>query len=80
MKPRGSWLMGVRIAVALLAGVLVWVLLAPTGGVDTLPPQCSGVFGYGVPCGAGLSLAAGAATAGFVGLALWRTGRRRADR
>lgn len=72
--------MGVRIALPLLAGVVVWVLLAPTGGVDTLPPQCWGVFGYGVPCGAELSLAAGAATAGFVGLALWLIGRRWANR
>ncbi len=72
---QGSWLMGVRIAVPLLAGLVVWVLLAPTGGVDSLPPQCSSVFGYGVPCGAGLSIGAGAATAGVLGLALWLNSR-----
>ena len=73
----GSWPIVVRIAVPLLAGLVVWVLLAPFSGVDTLPPQCLSVFGYGVPCGAGLSSAAGAATAGVFGLALWFNSRRR---
>lgn len=69
--------MGIRIAVSILAGLVVMVLLAPASGVDTLPPQCWSVLGYGVPCGSWLSLAAGAATAGVVGLALWLNGRRR---
>ena len=68
---------GVKLAVPILAGLVVLVLLAPASGVAALPPQCWSVFGYGVPCGSGLSLAAGAATAGVVGLALWLNGRRR---
>ena len=65
-----------KVAVALLAGLVVFVLLAPFSRVDTLPPQCLSVFG-GVPCGAGLSIAAGVATAGVVGLSLGLKSRRR---
>ena len=77
VKQQGPWRMVFRIAVPLIAGLVVLVLLAPASGVDTLPPQCWSVFGYGVPCGSGLSLAAGGATAGVVGLALWLNGRPR---
>ncbi len=73
----GALKSGVKSAVPLVAGLVVLVLLAPASGVDTQLPQCWSVFGYGVPCGAGLSLAAGAATAGVVGLALWFNSRSR---
>ena len=77
LATRGALKSGVKLAVPFLAGLVVLVLLAPASGVETLPPQCLSVFGYGVPCGSGLSLAAGAAAAGVVGLALWLNGRRR---
>lgn len=41
---------GVAAAVAALA---VLVLLFPTGGVDSDPPECYSTFGYVVPCGFG---------------------------
>lgn len=64
------------ITIALLLGIVVLVLLAPASGADTLPPQCWAMLGYSVPCGSALSIAAGAATAGLVGLALWYSSRR----
>jgi hypothetical protein len=68
-----------RIAIALLAGFVVFVLLFPWGGgLDTLPPTCFGMFGwYTVPCGGWPAVAAGALTAGVVWLALWWWDRRR---
>lgn len=65
-----------KIAVALLAGLVVLVLLFPGSGTSTLPPECYSAFGYTVPCGGGLANAAGAAMAGLVGLLLWIIGRR----
>jgi len=69
-----------KVALALLAGLVVLVLLFPGSGVDTLPPQCVSVFGYSVPCAGGVAVAAGAATAGVVGLLLWIAGRRKHKR
>lgn len=66
-----------KLALPILAGLVTLVLLAPASGVVSDPRQCWSVFGYGVPCGAALSLTAGAATAGVVGLALWLNSRRR---
>lgn len=74
---RGAFKSGVKLAVPFLAGLVALVLLAPASGVDSQAHQCWSVFGYGVPCGSGLSLAAGAATAGVVGLALRLSGHRR---
>ncbi len=65
-----------RIAVSLFAGLVVIVALLPWHGVDTDPPVCWSMFDYVVPCGSGLALAAGAATAGVVGLAVSLAGRR----
>lgn len=65
------------IILALLAGLVVLVLLFPGSGITTQPEQCFSVFGYGVPCDAWVSWAAGAATAGLVGLVLWMNDRRR---
>ena len=59
------------IVVALLAGLAVVLLLFPGSGNSAQPPQCYSIFGYLVPCDAWVAWAAGAATAGVVGLALW---------
>lgn len=66
-----------KVAIALLAGLVVLVLLFPASGVDTLPPECYSVFGYTVPCGDGIAVAAGTALAAVIGLLLWIAGRRR---
>jgi hypothetical protein len=65
-----------KVALALLAGLIVLVLLFPASGVDPIPPRCFSVLGYSVPCGGGLAVTAGAASAAAVGLALWLKGRR----
>jgi len=36
-----------------LAAVVVFVLLFPSWGNDSDPPECFSVFGYVVPCGFG---------------------------
>ena len=65
------------VVVALLAGLAVVLLLFPGSGIDRQPPECYSVFGYVVPCDAWVAWAAGAATAGVVGLALWVIDRGR---
>ncbi len=65
-----------KVAIALLAGLVVLVLLFPGSGMMSQPPQCLSAFGYSVPCESGVAVAAGAVTAGIVGLSLWRAGRR----
>jgi hypothetical protein len=75
-EPRNRWRTATKVATALLAGLVVLVLLFPGSGVMPQPPQCFSVFGYGVPCNAGVAVAAGAATAGVVGALLWIAGRR----
>jgi hypothetical protein len=44
---------GATALAAVLAAAVVFVLLIPTGGNDTDPPQCYSVLGYVVPCGLG---------------------------
>ena len=65
------------IVVALFAGLVVLLLLFPGSGITRQPPECYSMFGYVVPCDAWVAWAAGAATAGVVGLALWMIDRRR---
>jgi len=60
-RRRDGW---VVVLSAAAGGVLVFLLLLPTSGIDTDPPECYSIFGYVVPCGAGLSL--GLALAGLV--------------
>jgi len=61
-----------KVAVALLAGMVVFVLLFPWGGgTASDPPTCFGMFGWWtVPCGGWPAVAAGAMTAGVVGSVL----------
>jgi hypothetical protein len=65
------------IVVALLAGLAVLLLLFPGSGFMSQPPECYSMFSYVVPCDAWVAWAAGAATAGVVGLALWMIAQRR---
>ena len=61
-----------RVLMALLAGLVPFVLLFNWGGgIDTDPPTCLGMFGYPVPCGGWPSLAAGPVTAGVIWRVLW---------
>lgn len=61
---------------SLVAAVLVFALLLPTGGSDTDPPECFSMFGYVVPCGPGpeqsqgmgLALAGAVLAAALVGV------------
>ncbi len=68
-----------RVAIALLAGVVVFALLFPWGGgIVPDPPVCYGMFGWwDVPCGGWPAVAAGAVTALAVWLALSWWDRRR---
>lgn len=66
-----------KIGIPIIAGFVVVVLLIPASGVDSDIARCQSVLGYDVPCGVWLSLAAGAAISGVVGLALWLNGRRK---
>lgn len=68
----------VKVAIAVVAGLVVFALLFHWGGgQDSDPPTCFGMFGYTVPCDAWMSWAAGAAMAAVVFLALWLKHRRR---
>jgi hypothetical protein len=68
-----------KVAVALLAGLVVFVLLFQWGGgTSSDPPTCFGMFGWWtVPCGGWPAVAAGALTAGIVWLVLWWWDRRK---
>ena len=68
-----------KVAVALLAGLIVFALLFFWGGGrGPEPGTCFGMFGlYTVPCEGWPAVAAGAGTAAIVGLALWLKNRRR---
>lgn len=61
----------VRLVIAVLAGLVVFVLLVPSGCVEPIPPQCWSYFGYGVPYGEFVPVAAAVITSVVVGLALW---------
>ena len=70
-----------KLAITLLLGVAAMVFLFPAGGTDSLPPTCYSLFAYYyVPCDGWVAPAAGAATAGTVGFALWLSDRLRKRR
>lgn len=71
---RPAWATVAKVAVALLAGIVVFVVLVPTSGAG---PFCYSVLSFRVPCEGEPAIAAGAVTTGFVGLALWLKDRRR---
>jgi hypothetical protein len=67
-----------KVAVAVLAGLVAFLLLIPSGGTDGIPPQCTSIFNlYGVPCDGWVAPAAAVATAAIVYLALSLRDRRR---
>ena len=68
----GRW----RVVLALVAGLVPFMVLFSWAGIDTDPPTCFGMFGYHVPCGGWPALAAGAFTAGFTWVVLWWWDRR----
>jgi len=74
-KKQGAWTTVAKLAVALIAGVVVFLLLSPAHTADTLPLQCFAVLGNSVSCGPGLALAPAIATVGVVGLGLWLRSR-----
>jgi hypothetical protein len=66
-----------KVPVALLAGLIPFVLLFPASASKDAPPECYSLLGYyNVPCDARVAWAAGAAMAGLAGLALWLRERR----
>jgi hypothetical protein len=66
---------GARIAIALVAGLVILVLFFPLSRADVLPVECSSAVGLAVTCDAALSLAAAAATVGILGALLWLRNR-----
>ena len=77
MTARRALMAAFKVGIPIIAGFVVVVLLIPAGGVDSDIPRCQSVLGYRVPCDVWLSLVAGAAMSGVVGLALWLNGRRK---
>jgi hypothetical protein len=71
------WSTAAKVAIAVLAGLVVLVLLFPASGLDSSPPVCYSVLGYTVPCGGGLAVVAGTATAAAIGLLFWIVGQVR---
>lgn len=65
---RPTWATVAKVAVALLAGIVMVVALVPTSGAG---PFCYSLLAIRVPCEGELGFAAGALTAGVIGLALW---------
>jgi hypothetical protein len=68
------------IALAVIAGLIVWALLTYWGGCDDSQPTaaCYSMFRwYEVPREGWVAVAAGGATAVVVFIALWLWGRRR---
>lgn len=65
-----------KVAISSIAGLVVLALVYPVSRVDIIPVLCSSAVGLEVACDSGLSLAAGAATAGIIGLLLWVRDRR----
>jgi drug/metabolite transporter (DMT)-like permease len=67
---------------AVFGGLIALVLLLPSRGVDSDPPECYSYFDYVVPCGLGSEQlhGAGFAVAGAVAAALFVIGGSAAGR
>ncbi len=63
------------VGLAALAGLVVFGLITPVHGAQTIPVQCFSLVGFSVPCETGVALVAGIVTAGVVGLWLWLRSR-----
>jgi hypothetical protein len=59
------------VIVAILTGILVFLLLIPFSGVDSDPPVCRSFFFYEVPCEGWIAPLVSATTAAIVGVAFW---------
>lgn len=70
-SPRRAWPSGGTLIVALLAGLVAFLLLFPASGVDSDPPVCRAMLYYVVPCERWIAPFAAIVTAAAVGLALW---------
>ena len=64
-----------RIGLALLVGVVVFMVLVPTSGAGN---QCYSVVTFAVPCEGAIAVTAGAVSSAVTALALWAVSRRRA--
>ena len=73
---RVAWPGARTYVLALTTGLAAVLFLFPASGLDRQPPECDSMFGYVMPCEASVAWVAGLATAGLVGLALWRNDRR----
>ena len=54
----------ITVLAAVLGALVAFVLLIPSGGNDSDPPECFSSFGYVVPCGFGREQSHGAGFAG----------------
>jgi hypothetical protein len=54
----------ITVLAAVLGALVAFVLLIPSGGNDSDPPECFSFFGYVVPCGSGPEQSHGAGFAG----------------
>jgi len=54
----------ITVLAAVLGALVAFVLLIPSGGNDSDPPECFSFFGYVVPCGFGPEQSHGAGFAG----------------
>lgn len=78
MRVTPSW---GTIFVALLVGVLAFLLLFPASGVDSDPPVCRAMLFYPVSCEDWVAPLVAGTSAAIVGVVLWRTiDRRRGGR
>lgn len=71
-QTRSRW---IGVVVPVVLGLVVLLLLFPSHGVDTDPPQCWSVFGNPSPCGRWVGLGAGV-VAGAIGWFALGGGRR----
>ncbi|MGH2456625.1 MAG: hypothetical protein ACRDHD_10270 [Candidatus Limnocylindria bacterium] len=63
-----------RLGLALLVGLVVFVVLVPTSGAGN---RCYSLLAFEVGCEGAVAAAAGATSAAVVGVALWLAGRLR---